>query len=57
MKKERLFGVIILLLCGTGLLMGQYRRGSYHKKLPIIPRQDMMQLPKTKKISNTQIIW
>ncbi len=49
MKKERLFGVIILLLCGTGLLMGQYRRGSYHKKLPIIPRQDMMQLPKTKK--------
>jgi|GEM_PF-2710638 len=49
MYKQKIIAVVILLLAGTGILLGQYHRGSYGKKLLLIPRQDSKDLPKTKK--------
>jgi len=49
MYKQKLIAVVILLLAGTGILFGQYRRGSYIKKLLLNPHQDSKDLPKSKK--------
>lgn len=49
MKTEKIFTFILILVFGAGIAVAQFVRGSYNKKLLFVPRQDMKQLPKTKK--------